>query len=742
MALAAVLPSARSEELDAQRFATLFRPFGGNVTLAPDGHHLAYTIQDDDEASVVVVDVDDPASGVKIPSGVRVTELRWANDKRLIIQTDAPGQLEYGDGPGSKSMVEPTEIFGIDADGKNMRRLASAMDIAYMTTVGRDTPIVIPRRPQLETMLPDDPDFIVVGGHAPSVGQKNRDRFATALFRVNINTGQRQKTFDDDIDSQAVLFDQQGRPRLQYLRRQNPQVFLLAANAKATGWLNLNDEIGKAVPPAFSVTPENYLGHRSIPLGFDHDPDILYFVSNVGRDTYGIYALNLRTKKRESLAVENPRFDLFELGDAVSHDPLAPAPLVFDRSRHTLVGIRYTGDAFLTAWVDPELARVQSDLDGRLAGKNARILEWDSARSRFLVLVSEATNPGRYYIFDPAKDRLEPFLSAAPWLAPEDVNASEAFALDASAQTPVTGFLTRPNHSRLAVPPLIVLCHDGPWSRDEPGFSRWAQALADMGFVVEQVNYRGSTGLGVNHREALRAGYDRVPLEDIEAAIGWARAHAGIDPKRIAVMGQGYGGYLALRALQLHPDEFRCAVSLDAPTDLNQWRKELDSPNERRQTGREAGQTMEWARNATNTLRMASSGANPAALARAESRMADAALDARSFVDFGIEFRKWFFGNDTAQLAEISPLRHPELLTKPVYLIQDLTRRDLPPNQASDLRDALVRLKQTPEYLDYDGDFMARHPDTEAEIFSRIEEFLNLNVYDYKVQLGEPRRQD
>ena len=252
-------------------------------------------------------------------------------------------------------------------------------------------------------------------------------------------------------------------------------------------------------------------------------------------------------------------------------------------------------------------------------------------------------------------------------------------------------------------PPLLIYCHDGPWSRDQPGYEAEVQALAETGFVVLQVNYRGSAGFGTAHRLAIRSGFDSVPLEDILAALSWIETQRPIDRRRIALLGRGFGGYLALRALQLHPELFRCAIAVGPCADLAGWRDHEYEPG----FGVMSPRAMFSSRRPT--------------------------------FDFDAAVRRWFFSGNTAQLKAISPIRQPELITKPVFILGESGSRGVPAEQASDLRAALVARGASPEYLANVGDFARGDSPARLEVFARIGEFLNLNVYDFRVDVGEPK---
>src|SRR4029077_9033500 len=105
-------------------------------------------------------------------------------------------------------------------------------------------------------------------------------------------------------------------------------------------------------------------------------------------------------------------------------------------------------------------------------------------------------------------------------------------------------------------------------------FDPEAQIFADMGVVVARLNHRSVAGVRAEDLTALRTAVDRVSVDDAVAAIEWIAARnpdRPFDRKRVATLGRGFGGYLAVRALQLQPTVFRCGIAIDAPMDLRPW---------------------------------------------------------------------------------------------------------------------------------------------------------------------------
>lgn len=496
-----------------------------------------------------------------------------------------------------------------------------------------------------------------------------------------------------------MIYDRQGRPRLLYTQDTGggARKWLLFETGRPIFDPNipprdLDFNLGQPKSHEFEINPNNFFEERSYPLAFDYDPDVLYYASNVGRDTFGIYSLNLKTKERKTVAApESLPFDLA---------PLEPdydaSNLVFDDRARRLVGIRFNALRPSTLWLDPELAAAQQAFADSFRQHNVEILNWSDDRQHFLLRMSSAEDPGAYMIYHRADNSVDVALLRAPWLKDATIHASTAIAFQTPAGTKLTGWMTLPTTPKLTPPPLLIYCQGGLWDGDTPAFSREAQILADLGIAVMRVDYRGSAGHGRAHLNALLEGIDSVPLDDILASIDWISARYKIDRARTVIMGEGFGGYLALRALQLHTDLFRCAISLNAPTNLTAWAS--------------------W---------------KPITIPHALYRGGDA--ETATTIDFTSLVR-----GALVKKAKKSP-NPPSNKTenKALLVIESSGSEDTTPWASLFASLGLGAKGAAVEHLGLDGPFVGGSLATRTKVFTRIEEFLNFNLYDFSSSIGE-----
>lgn len=137
---------------------------------------------------------------------------------------------------------------------------------------------------------------------------------------------------------------------------------------------------------------------------------------------------------------------------------------------------------------------------------------------------------------------------------------------------PLHGYLTLPVGVEPRNLPMVLLVHGGPWARD-----RWnagntdrsmQQFLANRGYAVLQVNYRGSTGYGKAFVEKAIGEFAGKMHDDLLDGVQWAVASGWVDPARVAIYGASYGGYAAMVGATFTPDRFACAVNVVGVTHL------------------------------------------------------------------------------------------------------------------------------------------------------------------------------
>ena len=198
-------------------------------------------------------------------------------------------------------------------------------------------------------------------------------------------------------------------------------------------------------------------------------------------------------------------------------------------------------------------AELQARLNRAYPGMVVEIVGTDDAERRVIFSTSSDVFPGAYYLFDRDTGSTRLLRATAPWIDPKGLLPMRAITYQARDGRPIEGYLTLPASAAGGLPPLVVLPHGGPWMRDWPEYSGTVQLLASRGYAVFQPNYRGSTGYDWRFAVEDRWNFGKMS-EDVADGTRYLMKSGLIDPKRVAILGSGFGGYLAMCGAAFEPD--------------------------------------------------------------------------------------------------------------------------------------------------------------------------------------------
>ncbi|MGQ0652132.1 MAG: S9 family peptidase [Betaproteobacteria bacterium] len=295
-------------------------------------------------------------------------------------------------------------------------------------------------------------------------------------------------------------------------------------------------------------------------LGATPDGQALWALSNRGRDRVALVLAHPRLGW-ERVVFEDPHVDVLD----VDMSRLRNVPLI----------ARALPGAPRMAILDDAL---RADLQGiarEQAGEafSLDIVDADAAERRLLVLARSAKNR-RYYVLDRAAGSFSLLAQAIPAELERQLAPVQPVLIAASDGMALRGYLTRHKAAPGERLPLVLHIHGGPWQRTawgDPGSSedaQYAQFLANRGYAVLQVDFRGSAGYGRRHMQAGIGEFAGRMQQDLVDAVQWAVDSGIADPQAVAVAGWSYGGYAALVGLTMTPARFACGISINGPTDL------------------------------------------------------------------------------------------------------------------------------------------------------------------------------
>ena len=228
-----------------------------------------------------------------------------------------------------------------------------------------------------------------------------------------------------------------------------------------------------------------------------------------------------------------------------------------------IAGIVYARDRTEQVWFDPVFKNVQRILQAKFPGRMNLIIDCDTTKNTFVVSTASDRHPGFFLIYDRSTDKFSMLPDSMPWIKENEMRPMQVVHYQARDGLKLQGYLTLPVPAPDgAKPPLVVMPHGGPWIRDVWGFDVVAQFLASRGYAVFQPNYRGSSGFSAPVSLAEAAQFDfRAMHNDVTDGVHMLIEHQVVDPRRVAIFGASFGGYLALCGVAFEPGLYRCAVS-------------------------------------------------------------------------------------------------------------------------------------------------------------------------------------
>ncbi|MDO9337399.1 MAG: S9 family peptidase [Caulobacter sp.] len=220
-------------------------------------------------------------------------------------------------------------------------------------------------------------------------------------------------------------------------------------------------------------------------------------------------------------------------------------------------------------WLDPQLGAVHAKLGRVFKGKSVLLSSWSRDRSRYLIRVDAPDTVPQWLLFETAGNQVSPIGHEYPDLSEAPMGSTRWLTYKARDGLEIPAYLTLPPGLAAGIkPPLVVLPHGGPAARDEFEFDWWAQFLASRGYAVLRPQFRGSEGFGAAFERAGDGEWGGKMQTDLLDGVAQLAKDGVIDPKRVCIVGASYGGYAALAGVSLHPDDYRCAVSVAGISDI------------------------------------------------------------------------------------------------------------------------------------------------------------------------------
>ncbi|TCN55897.1 dipeptidyl aminopeptidase/acylaminoacyl peptidase [Rhodococcus sp. SMB37] len=564
-------------------------PHFAGASISPDGTRLAYLAPKHGRRNVWVRGIHedhDDAVCVTHDSRRGISTFHWTGDSRwLLYLQDTDGNEDW-------------HLHRVDPDAPDV----PAVDL---------TPLPPGSRVFGVEPLASSPGSVLVW-------MNQRPTFID-VFRIDVAAGETAMHMEQAEPTVSTLLDRNGCAAFETVETEDGTLEISAVDP-ATGDRHLLHRLGGAEHPLGIypqiVTPDG----KGLLLGSYQDSDDLRLV-RIDRDT---------GEETVVCAVDGHNLCTLDI-----HAPgLLPPAVFLSRRTGEVIAARFVGDRPRIEVLDPHFAEVHAKLE-KLSDGVLGTLSSDESEQRWIATFIHDREPAVTWFYDHATGESKQLFRPYPHLDTAALAPMEAVRFPARDGLPLHAFLTLPIGIEPRNRPLVLLVHGGPWAHDTWGYNPEAQLLANRGYAVLQVNFRGSTGYGRRHVTAAIGEFARAMHDDLLDATDWAVAQGYADPNRLGIFGGSYGGYAALVGVTVTPDHFAAAVDYVGISDLanflrsmppfarahftNSWYRYVGNPDDPAQAEDMATRSPITMVEKIRTPLLVAQGANDARVVQAES---------------------------------------------------------------------------------------------------------------------------
>jgi dipeptidyl aminopeptidase/acylaminoacyl peptidase len=540
--------AAASDLVPVQDFAR--RPQLSMPRLSPTGEYLAVSMDDDtgDSHALVIYKVSDmtsPVSMLRLPKFELPVGIKWVSATRLIVEKGK----EYGsvDKPFSTG-----EILATDFDGTHQDYLFGPK-------------VMLGKRASTRPM---DRGWGSVAG----VPEQANDHFFMSarmwdsedhswLYDVDATKNTRHLAGDIDVGNLDFMVGADGQAHFAF--GNNSNFNYVVYHHQSNGWAPLSAA---------------QVGDHFRPIRVAPDSRHIYAYYSVGGEAQALVEQDETGADRRTLAKDD-----FGSMDDLMWTPSPKKPFAAVSATGIPKAI-YTDSALPSA-------KLHMALSLKFPGEFVDFINYSEDGGELLFSVSSDKDPGTYYLIDTQHYKVRKLFSAEAWIDPAKMAERRPMRFKASDGTELEAILTVPRGQDLANLPMVLLPHGGPHGvSDNWFFDEDAQFLASRGYLVLQVNYRGSGGRGYNFTTSGYLKWGTRIQADLIDGVKWAEAEHYADPTRVCVFGASFGGYSAMMTAIRAPDVFKCAVGYAGIYDLRMMYEKGDIQEEK--SGRSYLQTV------------------------------------------------------------------------------------------------------------------------------------------------------
>jgi len=465
--------------------------------ISPDGNYYSYRSDYKGKMNIFVQKVGD-STAVRVTSDTlrSISQYFWKGNRIIYLQ-DIGGDENF-------------QLFSVNTEGTDLKPL---------------TPF-----PGYRTFVLDVLHFIPGKEKEMLIQINKRDKQYFDPYTINIETGKLTLLYQNKENFDSWFTDNNGTIRL----------------ASKTDGVNITLFYRNTEKDPFTQLFTTSFKEQFTPASFDAENKMVYALSNIGRDKVALVEYDPLAKKELKEFYINPDYDLSGIN--------------YDRNKKKLVSVSWTADKTEEYYFDKEWKAINDGLKQKFPDYEVWMNTWDDQMKKGIVGISSDQLPVKYFVYDFASKESSEISNPYPWINENDMAKMKPISYKSRDGLTINGYLTLPKGIEAKNIPVVVNPHGGPWARDSWGFNPEVQFLANRGYAVFQMNYRGSTGFGKKFWEASFKEWGKKMQDDITDGVEYLIKEGIADSSRIAIYGASYGGYATLAGVAFTPDLYTCAV--------------------------------------------------------------------------------------------------------------------------------------------------------------------------------------
>lgn len=474
-------------------------PEKSSYQISPDGSFYSFMAPYKNRMNIFIQKIgDSSANQLTFEEARDIAGYFWPNNEQIVFLKDEGGDENF-------------HLFGVNIDGSN--------PIGFTDFDGV--------RAQIIDDLPDQKDFVVIG-----LNKRNKQVFDP--YRLNLKTGEISMLAENPGNIQGWMFDHDGKLRI--------------ATAIVDG-VNQSILYRESEEDEFKTIITTNFKEGFNPQFFTFDNKNIIGSSNLGRDKYAIVEFDPITAKEVKVLYANDDYDVNGVG--------------YSRKRKVITAAYFESWKSERHYFDSTSKATFEKIQKQLAGYEIGITGVNKDENILILRTYSDKSLGAYYIYNSEDDKMEKIVDVSPWIDENEMSNQLPIAYQSRDGLKINGYLTLPkgyNMGNAKNLPVVINPHGGPWARDSWGFNPEIQFLANRGYAVLQMNFRGSTGYGRKFFESSFKKWGREMQDDITDGTQWLIDKGIADSTRIAIYGGSYGGYATLMGLVKEPKMYAAGV--------------------------------------------------------------------------------------------------------------------------------------------------------------------------------------